>query len=126
MFRPTVTSSATKSMTGVIAMLFSTAWCFFRLMWESHGRPLQGERAQAILNRQIIAEADLVIALFSARLGTPTVATESGSAEEIQFCLERGKPVAVYFSTEGVSTDAIDPEQLKSCQSTREVYKKER
>jgi hypothetical protein len=54
-----------------------------------------GERPQAILNHQIVGEADLAVVLFHDRLGTPTGEAESGTAEEIEVLVEAGKSVAV-------------------------------
>jgi hypothetical protein len=54
------------------------------VMWESHSRPELGDRAQAIINKQLrIASCDFGIALFWSRLGTPTGEHGSGSLEEI-------------------------------------------
>lgn len=40
--------------------------------WESHAAPLMGDRPQAIINRQVLKHADLLIAVFWTRLGSPT------------------------------------------------------
>ncbi|GAA2534806.1 hypothetical protein [Mycolicibacterium diernhoferi] len=63
--------------------------------WTEHAVAEFGERPQAILNQQIVEEADLAVALFHDRLGTPTGEAESGTAEEIQVLVEAGKSVAV-------------------------------
>ena len=63
--------------------------------WTEHAVAEFGERPQAILNDQIVDEADLAIALFYDRLGTPTGEAESGTAEEVKVLVEAGKPVAV-------------------------------
>jgi hypothetical protein len=63
--------------------------------WTEHAVAEFGERPQAILNHQIVDEADLAVALFRDRLGTPTGQSESGTAEEIEILVEAGKPVAV-------------------------------
>jgi len=66
--------------------------------WTEHAVAEFGERPQAILNHQIVEEADLAIALFYDRLGTPTGAAESGTAEEINVLVAAGKSVAVLAS----------------------------
>ncbi len=66
--------------------------------WNEHAVAEFGERPQAILNHQIVEEADLAIALFHDRLGTPTGESASGTAEEIRVLVAAGKSVAVLAS----------------------------
>ena len=49
-----------------------------------------GERAQAIINRQIVKDSDLVVAIFWTRIGTPTGVAQSGMIEEIEEHYWRG------------------------------------
>jgi len=79
--------------------------------WESDSVPLMGNRPQAILNSQIIQNADLLIAVFWTRMGSPTGKAPSGTAEEIQELLTAGKPVMVYFSSAPVRPDSVDQTQ---------------
>lgn len=67
--------------------------------WTEHAVAEFGERPQAILNHQIVEEADLAVALFQDRLGTPTGEAESGTAEEIKALVEAGKSVAVLVNS---------------------------
>ncbi|GAB5902839.1 hypothetical protein [Mycobacteroides chelonae] len=67
--------------------------------WTEHAVAEFGERPQAILNNQIVEEADLAVALFYDRLGTPTGEAESGTAEEIKVLVEAGKSVAVLVNS---------------------------
>jgi len=67
--------------------------------WTEHAVSEFGERPQAILNDQIVEEADLAVALFEDRLGTPTGQAESGTAEEIKVLVEAGKSVAVLVNS---------------------------
>lgn len=67
--------------------------------WTEHAVAEFGERPQAILNHQIVGEADLAVALFHDRLGTPTGEAESGTAEEIKVLVEAGKSVAVLVNS---------------------------
>jgi hypothetical protein len=41
--------------------------------WESHAAPEMGDRPQAVINRQILQDCDLLVAMFWTRLGSPTV-----------------------------------------------------
>jgi hypothetical protein len=84
--------------------------------YQSHSIPEMGDRAQALINKQLLDESDLLIGIFWTRLGTPTGDFESGSQEEVEkFRIEK-KPVMLYFS------DApIPPSMLEK---NRSQYKK--
>ncbi|HEY5852884.1 MAG TPA: hypothetical protein VIW24_02240 [Aldersonia sp.] len=69
------------------------------VFWTEHAVAEFGERPQAVLNHQIVEEADLAVALFYDRLGTPTGEAESGTAEEIKVLVEAGKSVAVLVNS---------------------------
>jgi hypothetical protein len=81
------------------------------LLWERDSAPEMGAPAQEVLNRQLADKADLVIATFWTRLGTPTGDAESGSAEEIRRAIKAGKRVLLYFSTIPVVPDNLDSDQ---------------
>lgn len=67
--------------------------------WTEHAVAEFGDRPQAILNGQIVDEADMAVVLFYDRLGTPTGEAESGTAEEIKVLVDAGKNVAVLTNT---------------------------
>src|SRR5688500_16864696 len=52
--------------------------------WQTHTIPAMGERAQAIINRPILSDSDMLIAMFWTRIGTPTGQSESGTIQEIK------------------------------------------
>lgn len=64
--------------------------------WTEHAASEFGDRPQALLNGQLVDEADFAIALFRDRLGTPTGKAESGTAEEISILAENEKSVGVF------------------------------
>lgn len=66
-----------------------------RVSWTEHAVAEFGERPQAILNGQIVDQADVAVALFYDRLGTPTGEAESGTAERSEVLVDAGKSVAV-------------------------------
>ena len=66
--------------------------------WTEHAVAEFGDRPQGLLNKQLVERADLALALFADRLGTPTGTDESGTAEEIREMAEAGKPVSVLRS----------------------------
>ncbi|NJM55000.1 MAG: DUF4062 domain-containing protein [Verrucomicrobiae bacterium] len=66
--------------------------------WQTHSYPAVGDRPQAILNRQVVDQCDIMVGVFNARFGTPTGVAKSGTEEEIRRSMRRGKKVMVYFS----------------------------
>jgi len=82
--------------------------------WETHSYPEMGQRAQAIINKQILAGADILVAAFWTKLGTPTGSSASGTAEEISEHIAAGKPALLYFSAAPVKLDEVDPAQFKA------------
>lgn len=63
--------------------------------WSEHAVAEFGDRPQEVLNGQLVEDADMALALFADRLGTPTGAAESGTLEEIDRMVEAGKHVSV-------------------------------
>lgn len=92
------------------------------VQWQTHAYPESGDRPQAIINKQIVDESDMVIALFGHRIGTATGAAQSGTTEEIERLRQKGKHVAVYFSNGPIPRDH-DPEQLRLLNKYRESLK---
>ncbi|MBW3590202.1 MAG: DUF4062 domain-containing protein [Actinobacteria bacterium] len=88
--------------------------------WESHSSPEMGDRPQAIINRQVLEESDLLIAVFWTRLGTPTGEYASGTVEEIEKHLEPGKPAMLYFSDAPVRLESVDEKQYRALKEFRE------
>ncbi len=66
--------------------------------WRTHAHPQAGGRPQALINRQFADRADVVIAIFWRRFGSPTGKAASGTVEEIERAVARRKKVMVYFS----------------------------
>lgn len=66
------------------------------IRWEHHATGYYGKRPQGQINEQLVREADVVVACFWTRLGTPTGEAESGTVEEIELAQTLGKPVVVY------------------------------
>jgi len=79
--------------------------------WETHASPEFGERPQEIINRQILKDCDLLIAIFWTRIGSPTGKAQSGTIEEIEEHIQAGKPAMLYFSSVPVLPDSVDGEQ---------------
>jgi len=89
--------------------------------WESHSYPASGDRPQAIINKQLVEDGDILIGIFGYKLGTPTGVAQSGTIEEIEEFRKGGRYIALYFSTANVPRGA-DRSQLEAL----EAYKRER
>ncbi len=87
--------------------------------WELHAVPRLGGSGQSIINEQLVDKADIVLALFDARLGMSTDDAVSGTASEIQRSHDAGKPVHVWFSDEPIPRDA-DLEQVRALRESKE------
>ncbi|GAA4431467.1 hypothetical protein GCM10023169_36040 [Georgenia halophila] len=92
---------------------------FVPWLYERHAVPLMGGNPQSIINAQAVDKADVVIALFDARLGTRTADAVSGTAGEIESAIAAGKRVHVYFSNADIRRDEFDAEQFAALQEFR-------
>lgn len=90
----------------------------FPWRWETASVPLLGGHPQAQINEQGVDSADIVIALFGSRLGSPTPEAVSGTVEEIERSVATGKLVHLYFSTAPLPRD-IDTAQLDGLREFR-------
>lgn len=66
--------------------------------WRTHSHPAAGSRPQALINRQVVDQCDIMVGIFNARFGSPTGVADSGTEEEIRRSIKRGKKVMVYFA----------------------------
>jgi hypothetical protein len=89
------------------------------IRWETHSVPEYGDRPQAILNRRLVADCDMLIGAFWTRVGTPTGESESGTVEEIEQFAKAHKPALLYFSSRQVDPDKVDLDQLKRVRDLR-------
>ena len=92
---------------------------------ETDGTPDLEERGQAIINRQLVDNCDLLIAVFWTRLGTPTPQADSGTVEEIERAHNEGKRCIVYFSDKEAPPSGIDLKQYERLQEYKEELNKE-
>lgn len=75
----------------------STGIELYPMHWSRDSSADSGAEPQALLNKQIVDSADIVLAIFKERFGTPTQNYGSGTEEEIQLGLKDGKRVMLYF-----------------------------
>lgn len=83
------------------------------VLWETHARPELGDRPQALINKQLVNDCDLLVGAFWTRLGTDTGEAESGTVEEINKFRAAGKPVMLYVSAVPVVPSSIDADQYR-------------
>jgi hypothetical protein len=91
--------------------------------WRTHSYPDTGTRPQALVNRQFPDRADVVVAVFWRKLGSPTGKAASGTVEEIERALKRRKKVMIYFS-QRTGTDAEPGERQEQAKKI-ELYKRQ-
>ena len=87
--------------------------------WKTNSSPDIGERAQRVIDKQLIDDSDIVVAIFWRRLGTPTGLADSGTVEEIDRAIHHDIRTMVYFSNLEVPARAIDPEQDRGLEKFR-------
>lgn len=90
--------------------------------WERHSIPEIGSPPQKIINKQLLDNCDLGVAIFWSRLGTPTDRYASGSVEEIYELSERGCPVVVYFSNQDIPQVNLKDDQFKSLSKVKTEF----
>lgn len=88
--------------------------------WETDVAPEMGDAPQHIIDKRILANADLLVGMFWTRLGTPTASYASGAVEEIEEHLKAGKPAMLYFSSAPASPDSIDVNQYQALKTFRD------
>jgi hypothetical protein len=80
-------------------------------------------RPQETINRQLLTQADALIAVFRSRFGTPTGRADSGTMEEVEEAMRRGIPCLVCFF-DGKQRIA-DLDQFKKVQDFKKKLEKE-
>lgn len=84
--------------------------------WSTDAAPDMSDRPQSVINRQIIDGADIVVAVFWTRFGTPTGKADSGTEEEILRAIKKKKRVMLYFSDlEGPQIVSDEKQYQKVC-----------
>jgi len=77
---------------------FQTSNTFLHpIRWETHSHAALEGRPQSIINRTLLAHADILVGIFRGRLGQQTGAFDSGSIEEIEECHRANMPILLYF-----------------------------
>ena len=90
--------------------------------WSTDSYSQSGERPQSILNEQIVNDCDAAVAVFWSRFGTPTGRYGSGTEEEIELMLEKGRQVFMYFSEKPLSPELFNAEEQARIKEFRDKY----
>lgn len=93
--------------------------------WETHSAPDLGGPPQALINKNVLEQCDLLIGVFWTRIGTPTGVAESGTVEEIRKHIGAGKPAMVYFSSVPVAPASLEPSQYEALKDFKKWCKNE-
>jgi hypothetical protein len=101
---------------------FSRKIVLLPLLWEHNSTPSMEDRAQGVINKQVLKNADLLIGIFWTRIGTPTGRAISGTVEEIEEHINAQKPAMLYFSTKPASLDKVDTEQYEAVKILKNEY----
>src|ERR1035438_2628473 len=88
--------------------------------WSTDSHPDLSDRPQGIINRQVIDDSDLIVAIFWSRFGTSTGVADSGTEEEIRRGITLGRKVMVYFSDLEPIPSTADKQQLERLWSFRQ------
>lgn len=88
--------------------------------WETHSCPEMGDRAQAIINKQL-KNCDILIGVFWTRIGTATGKYQSRTVEEIQEHIHADKLVMLYFSSKPVNPDVANRDQYSELTKFRDL-----
>ena len=76
--------------------------------WSTSSYPQSGGQAQKLLNSQIVKPADIAIAIFWTRFGTPTDDYNSGTEEEIDLLIKNKRQVFLYFLDKPIPPSITD------------------
>lgn len=76
--------------------------------WSTSSYPQSGGQAQKLLNSQIVNVADIAIAIFWTRFGTPTDDYSSGTEEEIDLLIKNKRQVFLYFLDKPIPPSITD------------------
>jgi len=90
--------------------------------WERDAYRSWGD-AQLSINEDLVYSADIVVAVFESRLGTPIHGYESGTDEEIRIASDNGnRHIWVYFSQNG--SDVAAPEERERLEKYKQTIGK--
>jgi len=94
---------------------------FVPLMWEKHAIADADKAAQSAINDQLLSRADLLLAVFNSRLGTPTNDYPAGTVEELS--CRKGRAAVFFHDRPQLDPRADGLEQLTKLIDFRSKFK---
>src|SRR5271166_4549503 len=95
---------------------------FVPLMWEKHAIADADKAPQQAINEQLLNRADLLLAVFAGRLGTPTDDYPAGTLEELG--VRKGQAAVFFLENPRLDRKAQDGlDQLNKLVSFQENFK---
>lgn len=91
--------------------------------WKQDTYPEIDKSPQEIINRQIVNDSDMVLAVFWTRFGSPTENYGSGTEEEIERMISEKKQVFLYFLDKPINPSRLDFNQYNKLNKFKEKYK---
>ena len=93
------------------------------ILWERAAAPELGSRPQEIVNRRLVRDADVLVAIFWTQVGSSTGKAVSGTVEEIEEFCDAGKPALIYFSRRPVRLENMNTDQWARLRRVEEKYR---
>lgn len=90
--------------------------------WIADSYPESGERAQQLVNKQLVTEADVIIGIFWSHFGTSTGLAQSGTEEELRLGIKLEKDIMLYFSEIPIPAHLINEDELRKISRFKEEY----
>lgn len=94
------------------------------VMWEHNLATESGKTPQEAINDNLLSKCDFLIGIIGKKFGSPTKNYPSGTIEEIEFCIEKGKKVILYFLEQRIAISEINPKDIEQIQHFKEKYGK--
>ena len=93
------------------------------LHWSRNVMSEAGDFPQSIINKQILDKSDAIIAIFGNKIGSPTQHYESGTVEEIEEMIKKGKQVFVFFSDKPIRRSERNEKAEKKVEAFKRKYR---
>lgn len=90
--------------------------------WSKSSYAQSGGKPQSLLNDQFVNDCDAAVAIFWTRFGTPTDDYYSGTEEEIEYMLNHGKQVFMYFCEKDVPYEKLEGNQKAIIDNFKKQY----
>lgn len=97
---------------------------FKPIRWEKDLPNTSLHSPQPLIDEVLLNKADILIGIFATKFGTKTEHADSGTVEEIETFIAKGKPVILYFYNINISFTELNGEILQNIQKIYEFKEK--